>query len=133
MIGLDTNVLVRYVVQDDQEQSARATELIESLSEESPGFISVVALVESVWVLQRAYRVDRAGVSKLLRGLLDSRELQIEQAEVVRRTIPVWLDSTADFSDALIAQFGLQVGCDYTATFDQRASALTGMRIVSAP
>ncbi len=85
VIGLDTNVLVRYIAQDDPDQSARATALIESLDEDNRGFVSTVALVELHWVLRRAYKVTRTNAAAIVQKLLESQELTIQEPDVIRR------------------------------------------------
>jgi predicted nucleic-acid-binding protein len=130
MIGLDTNVLVRFFQQDDPAQSARANALMSSLSPERPGFVSLIALVELVWVLVRKYEVDRATISMLIENMLRSRELVIEQAAVVRSALGQFRQSKAGFSDCLIEQIGAAAGCDYTVTFDQSAAKTAKMRLL---
>jgi len=83
MIGLDTNVLVRYITQDDPVQSAKASDLIESLTTASPGFISLVSIVELVWVLQSCYQSAKSDVVMVLETLLRTRELTVEHAEII--------------------------------------------------
>jgi predicted nucleic-acid-binding protein len=130
MIGLDTNVVIRYLVQDDAIQSSLASKIIDSLSETSRGFISIVTLVEISWVLTRAYGVDRDTLSGTIRGLLDSAEITVEQADAARTVIPL-VHNGADFADAIIAQLGELAGCESTVTFDRRASTRAGMRLIS--
>ena len=96
MTGLDTNVLVRYVMQDDPRQSARATRLIESLSADEPGFVPVVALVELVWVLCGSYGLDRAQVATVVGTLLRSKELVVDRAEGVTRALKRYSAGGAD-------------------------------------
>lgn len=129
MIGLDTNVLVRYVTQDDPQQSALATRLVDSLDEHRPGFVSVVALVELHWVLRRAYRVSRATAASVIRTLLDARELLVEESDAVRRAVDR-LVGDADFADALVSELGRLAGCEHTVTFDRVAARLPGMELV---
>jgi predicted nucleic-acid-binding protein len=84
MIGLDTNVLVRYLTQDDQAQSRQATELIEQrLSEENPGFISVMAMVEMAWVLERPYQLAAAEIATAIERVLQAAELIVESEQEV--------------------------------------------------
>jgi len=130
LIGLDTNVLARYLAQDDPDQSARATRLIESLDDENPGFVSLVVLSELHWVLRRAYNVSREDVATVVRRLLDAREITVQEPDAVRRALN--RPGPADFPDALISELGLLAGCDYTATFDRRAARLSGMKLVPA-
>jgi predicted nucleic-acid-binding protein len=132
VIGLDTNVVIRYLVQDDAKQSAAATRLIErTLSTEHPGFVSLVALAEIGWVLEECYGADRARVASVVEGLLSSRQIAVEQSEVAWRALRAWKDSSADLSDALIGQAGLSAGCSKVVTFDKAASKLGGFELLS--
>lgn len=128
MIGLDTNVLVRYVTQDDPVQSAKASELIESLTTASPGFISLVSIVELVWVLQSCYQSAKSEVVTVLETLLRTRELTIEHAEVIWQALRKFTANKAEFADCLIERCAHAAGCEYTATFDLDAAKAAGMR-----
>ena len=131
MIGLDTNVLVRYTVQDDAGQSAAATSIVESLSEESPGFVSVVVIVELTWVLRRAYRSPDSVIAAVVRTLLDATEIVVQDSDAVRRA----LDRTAggqEFPDALIAELGFLAGCSHTVTFDRPAAKLPYLQLIDS-
>ena len=130
MIGLDTNVLVRYVMQDDPRQSARATRVMDSLNPEAPGFVSLVALVELVWVLKSNYGLDRSQVAAVLETLLRSKELVIDRAEIVGRALQRFAGTGADFADALIERLAAAAGCEATFTFDAGAVKSAGMRLV---
>jgi len=80
MIGLDTNILVRFLTQDDPIQSPRATEIIERrLTEENPGFVSIVAMVETVWVLDRAYRLAANEIAAAVERMLQTDVLVVEK------------------------------------------------------
>ncbi|MGB5934639.1 MAG: type II toxin-antitoxin system VapC family toxin [Ornithinimicrobium sp.] len=129
MIGLDTNVVVRYLVQDDPDRSAAASALIENLTETDPGYLSLVTVVELYWVLRRAYRVDDGLCAELVEGLLDARELRVDQDAVVRAALTANRGGL-DFADAVIAELGRAAGCDHTVTFDQRAARDGSMRIL---
>lgn len=122
MIGLDTNVLVRYLTQDDPQQSIRARELIRSLTEDSPGYISVVTMVEVFWVLRRVYKMDVGTCRELLGRLVNSREIRIGQESAVRSALDATSADGAEFADALIAGLGKIDGCSSTVTFDRRAA-----------
>jgi predicted nucleic-acid-binding protein len=129
MIGLDTNVLVRYIVQDEPAQSAAATSMIESLTEESPGFVSLVAVLELNWVLRRGYHLSRERVLAVLRRLLDSVEVVVQEAELLRRLLSQPGD--AELADAMASELGRRAGCEHTLTFDRRAArALAGMKLL---
>lgn len=128
MIGLDTNVLVRYVTQDDPVQSPKASELIESLTAFSPGFVSLVSVVELVWVLQSCYPSAKNDIVTVLETLLSTRELNIEHAKIIWRALRRFTASKADFADCLIERCAHGAGCEYTATFDLNAAKAAGMR-----
>ncbi|GAB7538590.1 PIN domain-containing protein [Burkholderia sp. 22PA0099] len=131
MIGLDTNVLVRYFAQDDAAQSKKATMLMESLSAERPGYISQIALVEVVWVLGRCYGVEREQMKNIIDSMIATKELVVEGADTVRKALRVFVASQkADFADCLIERSGHVAACEYTATFDVTASKVAGMRLI---
>lgn len=131
MIGLDTNVLVRYVMQDDPRQSPKANRLIESLSGDEPGFVPVVCLLELVWVLSGSYGLDQAGVAAALEALLRSKELVIDRAELVAQALNRYSQAGADFADALIERIAAASGCTVTMTFDAGAAKAAGMTLVA--
>ena len=127
MIGLDTNVLVRYATQDDPAQAALAEDVVRSLTPESPGFVSSVALAEAVWVLRSAFRIDPDGIARFVRHLLASAELVVEHSVAARAALEE-TEGSVLFTDALLAQIAIGVGCEVTVTFDRRAATLPGMR-----
>lgn len=127
MIGLDTNVVVRYLAQDDVRQAAMATRLIEgSLTAEARGFISIVTLVEIVWVMSSNYRASRTAMADIVEGLLTAPQLTLERADVLWRALTAYRESKADFSDAVIVELGVDAGCSKTVTFDRQAGAHPG-------
>lgn len=128
MIGLDTNVLVRYIAQDDPAQSPQATWLIESLSAEEPGFVSLIALVELVWVLTGCYAAGREQIFTVLETLLHTRELVVEQADTVWKALRKYKEGKADFADCLIERAAAAAGCAYTVSFDRAAIRDCDMR-----
>jgi len=130
VIGLDTHVLVRYVMQDDPRQSPRATRLIESLSADAPGFVPVVALVELVWVLTGSYALGRAQVATVLDTLLRSKELVDDRAELVGQALARFSVGPADFADALIERTAHAAGCTATVSFDAAAVKSAAMKLV---
>ena len=131
MIGLDTNVLVRYVMQDDPRQSPRATSLIEALSADEPGFVPVVALVELVWVLAGSYALDRTQIATVLDTVLRSKELVVDRADLVTQALHRYSTAGADFADALIERIAAAAGCSATMTFDAGAAKSAAMTLVS--
>jgi predicted nucleic-acid-binding protein len=119
VIGLDTNVLVRYLAQDDPEQSARATQVVEQeLTADAPGFIGLIVLVETVWVLQRLYRASAEEIRETVTDLLGSRSIVIENRDVVARALATSKKNACGFADAIIAASALNAGCDKILSFD---------------
>ena len=132
MIGLDTNVLVRYLVQDDPRQSAIATRFIEgTLSAEDPGFVASVTLCEIAWVLAESYGADRKRIREVIERLLATKQLVVEQAELVWKALRAWEGVNTDFSDALIGQIAIAHGGEKTVTFDRTAARLPGFELLA--
>jgi len=130
VIGIDTNVLVRFLVQDDPTQSAQAREFMTSLSEAEPGFIAREVMVEAVWVLERAYDLPRTQIASALEGLLEAQELVVEASDRVAIALDRYSKGGAGFSDQMIALAGIGAGCHVTATFDGNAAQGQGMQLV---
>ena len=130
MIGLDTNVLVRFLVQDDLDQAAAATALMAGLTEAASGFVSREVLVELVWVLERGYALPRGDIALALDGLLEARELVIEAADRAAIAVDRYRKGGAGFADQMIALAGQGAGCAETVTFDRKAASLPGMRLL---
>lgn len=132
MIGLDTNVVVRYLVQDDKKQSAIATRFIEkSLTSEDPGYINQVTLCEIVWVLQRSYGVAKPQLQTIIEGLITTKQFLVENVEAAWKALRAFNDNNADFCGALIAQVNIYSGCLHTVTFDKKAGSLPGFELLS--
>lgn len=131
MIGLDTNVIVRYLVQDDPKQATLATRFVERvLSAENAGFITMITLCELVWVLAECYGADRKRIRGVLEGLLASKQLVVEDADLVWKALRAWDASGADFSDALTGQIVAARGGEKTVTFDRAAAKLPGFELL---
>jgi predicted nucleic-acid-binding protein len=127
MIGLDTNILVRYITQDDPVQSLQATNLIERrLTEEEPGFVSIVAMAETVWVLERAYRFSDDDIAVAIERTLQIEVLVVESEQEVFAAMIALKEGRGSFADALIGGLGARAGCSRTLTFDQKALRLAG-------
>ena len=125
MIGLDTNVLVRYLVEDDRAQASKAARLIESrCTEDAPGFVNRVVLCELVWVLESAYGYPRATVAATLENLLRAAELDVDAADAAWPALTAYRRNGVDFSDALIGRLNRNAGCDGTASFDKAAAKM---------
>jgi predicted nucleic-acid-binding protein len=130
VIALDTNVLLRFLVQDDPEQARLATEAIDQLSDAVPGFISREVLVELVWVLERAYRLGRAEIADALDGLLASTELVIESANEAGPALELYRNDGFGFADLMIAAAARRGGASELVTFDRKAARLPGVRLL---
>ena len=121
MIGLDTNVLVRYVVRDDAQQTAAATRLIESRCKPNdPGLVTLVVLCELVWVLDRGYGYGRAAIAGVLRRILSAGDLQVEHSELAWQALNLYDREEADFADYVIGLCNREMKGDVTYTFDRR-------------
>ena len=132
MIALDTNVLVRFLVQDDPDQARLASEVIDQLTESAPGFVGREVLVELVWVLERAYRFGRAEIAGALDGLLASTELIIEGADDIGPALELFRNDGFDFADLMIAAAARRAGASELVTFDRKAARLPGARLLGA-
>jgi predicted nucleic-acid-binding protein len=130
MIGLDTNVLVRYIMQDDAKQAAKAAALVESLTVEVPGFVSLVSVVELGWVLSSSYGLTREQVAQTLDLLLRTKQMVVDRADQVLSALRVFKGGTADFADCLIERTAASAGCDRTMTFDAGAAKTAGMTLI---
>ncbi len=122
MIGLDTNVIVRYITQDDSKQAAIANKLIEkNLSARKPGYITLVTLVEIVWVLDSCYEQPKESILNVIYALLTTRQIVVERADSVYIAMKRYRSGKADFSDAVISVVAENDGCDSIVTFDKKA------------
>jgi predicted nucleic-acid-binding protein len=130
MICLDSNVVLRLLLGDDQRQSDLARELFGTLTKESPGFLTSVTMVEIAWTLGRRYRFSKHDVLDALENLLTSEELEFDDGEGMWRALLASREG-ADFADALIADTAQLFGCDEVATFDRRAAEALGLRLLS--
>ncbi len=123
MIGLDTNVLIRHLTQDEPDQARQASELIaDACSLDEPGYINRVVICEVVWVLERAYGRTPAEISAVLMGLLETEELVLEEAAEVATAAQAYGEGAADFADHMIAAAALRAGCQTLYTFDRKAA-----------
>jgi predicted nucleic-acid-binding protein len=128
--GIDTNILVRYLVADDPAQFRDASRFIEHhCTPHDPGFVNRVVLAEVVWVLESSYKLPRSAVVSALRLLLDTDQLSIEHVEDARAALHEYEDG-GDFSDSLIAAANIRLGCEFTATLDRRAAGRIGFRLI---
>lgn len=123
MKGIDTNVLVRYIVQDDPAQSKLATHFMErECTAESPAFINGMVICELVWVLESAYEYSRHEIANVIEQILRTREFQIHEPEMLWQSLWGYQHKGADFADHYIASINRHAGCEYTVTFDKKAA-----------
>lgn len=132
MIGLDTNVLVRFLVQDDPVQSRIAADAFGQLTQVDPGFVSREVLIELVWVLERAYGYKRSEIGAAIDGLLSATELEIEAADDVGPALELYRANGFGFADLMIAAASRRFGAAELLTFDRKAAQLPGVRLLTA-
>jgi predicted nucleic-acid-binding protein len=127
MLGIDTNVLVRYLTRDDQPQYEKARRMIDrEVTKGEPVLVSLLVLLETEWVLRSRYEMAKADIVTAFSALLDTADLTFEDEPSVETAVYSWKDSAADFADCLIEARNRRLGCRATATFDVRALKLAG-------
>ena len=125
MLGIDTNVLVRFLVRDDETQFEKARRLMKrEVGAEEDVFVSLLVLMEAEWVLRSRYGLQKTEIMEAISGLLDAAEVRFEDEPAIEETLFTWKDSAADFADCLIGAHNRRLGCRATATFDARAVKL---------
>ncbi|MFZ0889220.1 MAG: type II toxin-antitoxin system VapC family toxin [Candidatus Binataceae bacterium] len=130
MTGIDTNVLVRYLVQDDADQAKKAARFIANeCSADAPGLINRIVMCELVWVLETAYGYPRGGVAFALEKILRTTQFRIEDHQEAWSSLREY-QAGADFADALIAAVNRRLGCERTVTFDRRAGRRPGFVVL---
>lgn len=127
MLGIDTNVLVRFLIRDDQAQFEKARKLIKrELAAGRRVFVSQLVLLETEWVLRSRYGLPKNQIIEAISGLLDASDVQFEEEAAIEEALFVWKDTSADFADCLIGAQNRRLGCRATASFDVKASRLPG-------
>lgn len=126
MKGVDTNVLVRYLVADDPDQAAKAKRYMQA----GTIHLSCVVLAETVWVLESAYGYDKEAIVAALDQLLSAHEVAAEDAELALAALRDYRDSNAGFTDCLIGRRNAANGCEETGSFDKRAKGAFGFKIL---
>jgi len=127
MLGVDTNVLVRFLVRDDEAQFEKARKLIRR--EVAAGrcvFVSQLVILETEWILRSRYSLPKSLIIEAISGLLEATDVQFEDEPAVEEALFIWKDATADFADCLIGAKNRRLGCRATATFDVKAAKLPG-------
>lgn len=132
MVGIDTNVLVRYIVQDDERQAELARQLIEDrVSAANPAHVPLLVLCELAWVLGTAYRYSRGQIAPVLRQMLVTDCFVVERHELAWAAFRDYAGGNADYADCLIARLNQESGADPTYTFDRRAAQGQGFRLLT--
>ena len=127
MLGIDTNVLVRFLVRDDQTQFEKARKLLKrEVSNGRRVFINQLVLLETEWVLRSRYGLAKTQMLETISRLLDAPDIQLEDEPAVEEALFIWRDANADFADCLIGARNRRLGCRATVTFDTKASKLQG-------
>jgi predicted nucleic-acid-binding protein len=127
MLGVDTNVLVRFLVRDDETQFEKARKLIKR--EVAAGrrvFVSQLVLLETEWLLRSRYSLPKNRIIEAISGLLDATDVRLEDEPAIEEALFIWKDTAAGFADCLIGARNRRLGCRATATFDVKASGLPG-------
>jgi predicted nucleic-acid-binding protein len=120
MIALDTNVLVRFLVDDDDVQARRAAALIRrAINRDEPIFVSDITMCELVWVLEVSYGFQRAEIARILDDLLHARHLSFSTTDLLGRAVTAYARGRGDLADYLIREQARAAGCDAVATFDR--------------
>ena len=133
MIALDTNVLIRYLVQDDPAQAKLANNFIESnCTDDSPCFIGQIVLCELAWILESNYAQDRTQIANIIEQLLQVGQLEVMKPEIIWWTLADYKASNADFPDNLLAGVNHANRCKVTTTFDKKASRQPGFELLSS-
>ena len=131
MVGLDTNVLVRFLLRDDQKQAEQAQKAIEdALADGEPVVVSLLTMLETEWVLRSCAAIGKKTVISAFRKLLESRDLRIEQEEVLEEALYHYENNTVDFADCLMASRYTRLGCSAMLTFDKKAANVPGITLL---
>ncbi|HBQ61396.1 MAG TPA: PIN domain nuclease [Balneolaceae bacterium] len=130
MSAVDTNVLVRFHVRDDEEQYQQVKNIFASATSADPVFINFVVLIEWVWVLKKFCKVDNKRIAALTLSMLHSTEIEFENDSIVTNALRLFENSSADFVDCLICEVNAHQGKSPTYTFDKKASKLKGMKLL---
>jgi predicted nucleic-acid-binding protein len=127
MLGIDTNVLVRFLVRDHKGQFEKARRLIKrEVGAGEDVLISLLVLLETEWVLRSRYRLQKGEIMDAISGLLDTAEIAFEDEHAIEEALYIWKDRGADFADCLIGAHHRRLECRATATFDVKALQLPG-------
>lgn len=132
MIGIDTNILVRFFIQDDPIQFEMSRKfLMMECSSSRPGLVNTVVLCELIWTLKRVYGLKKPQLIYIIEQMLEVKQLSLEKSDLIRKALEVFRKSKADFSDCLVGLLNQKAGCDRSETFDKSASKLEEFELLS--
>ncbi len=132
MTGIDSNVLIRFIVRDDEDQFLKAQELlVQGSSSANPCYVCDIAIAEMIWVLTRRYRIPAATLIDFIKDLVAANNIVIESSEQLRRALDAWKSSGADLADCFIGELNKKAGCTKTVTFDKGASKLESFELLA--
>jgi len=132
MIALDTNVLVRFLTQDDDAQFQVAAGLIEGCTRDVPGYVCREVMIELVWVLERAYKYSREEIAEALLSIVTASQLSVENAQDIASVINLYRKEGYDFADLMIRQAAQRTENRILKTFDQKLARLDGVELLGA-
>ena len=130
MIALDTNVLVRFLAQDDDAQFEVAAGLIEGCTSDAPGYVCREVMIELVWVLERAYKYSREEIAEALLSIVTASQLSVENAQDIASVVNLYRKEGYDFADLMIRQAAQRTENRVLKTFDQRLARLDGVELL---
>lgn len=133
MRGLDTNVLLRFVLRDDEAQARSAKAAIDhAAADGEPLLVGLLVLLETEWVLRSRARLKKKLVIGVLQQLLETLDLRVESPETLEQALEAYESGPADFADCLINARYQEIGCEAMLTFDARAAKLPGARLLAS-
>ena len=130
MIALDTNVLVRFLAQDDDAQFQVAAGLIEGCTRDAPGYVCREVMIELVWVLERAYKYSREEIAEALLSIVTASQLSVENAQDIASVVNLYREEGYDFADLMIRQAVQRTENRILKTFDQKLARLDGVELL---
>ena len=130
MIALDTNVLVRYLAQDDYAQFQVAADLIDGCTSDAPGYVCREVMIELVWVLERSYKYSREEIAEALLGIVTASQLSVEHAQDIASVVNLYREEGYDFANLMIRQAAQRAENRILQTFDQKLAKLDGVELL---
>jgi predicted nucleic-acid-binding protein len=138
VIGLDTNILLRWLILPEEGDLGSSESEIKQaqaiiLQEGAQFFVNTIVLAETAWILEQKLKVARPAISEIVDRILYSVNIVVGDEAEVRAAQGSFEASTANFADCLIAELNLAAGCAHTLTFDRKAARTRGFRHAGDP